>query len=300
MYMDEMNRVLDYIEAHLTDDISYCDMAGMLAMSIYEFRRIFAFVIGTPISDYIRLRRLSSAMFDLQTGEASITDIAAKYRYDSPAAFSRAFREMQGVSPTAARRDGVLLHAFPRAALTLSVSGATGICFRLMRRGKMKLCGHSGITDSNAADCGETVWNEYFDGGIHDRLLQCGAFTAEHAEFAAYENVGRTQVRCTIGALLPTDAETPPGMDVLEIAPALWGVFEVTGTMDDQINTAYYKTIAEWLGASAYRRDPDACNLEAFPVEDRFESRSMRWQIYYPLIPKPHGSAPTAADDQKG
>ena len=42
--MDEMNRVLDYIEAHLTDDISYCDMAGMLAMSIYEFRRIFAFV----------------------------------------------------------------------------------------------------------------------------------------------------------------------------------------------------------------------------------------------------------------
>ena len=42
MYTDSINRVLDYIEEHLTDEISYSTLAGMMAMSVYEFRRIFA------------------------------------------------------------------------------------------------------------------------------------------------------------------------------------------------------------------------------------------------------------------
>ena len=286
MYTDSINRVLDYIEEHLTDEISYSTLAGMMAMSVYEFRRIFAFIIGTPLSDYIRLRRLSMAVFDLQDPGVSVTDIAVKYHYESPSSFSRAFRDMQGMSPTGARQSGSLLRSFPRASLSVTVSGASGIEFRLMRRGSMKLCGHTGISDRNAGDCGEEIWNAYYDGGYHDRLAESGAFSAENAEFAAYTGSGDSDVNCTIGALLPADAPTPDGMEALIIPPALWGVFDVVGTMDWQINAAYYKTVAEWLGASIYERDPDICNLESFPVEDREESETMRWRIYYPLRQK--------------
>ena len=78
-YAEQINRILDHIENNLTEDISYTQMAEMLAVSVYEFRRLFAFIIGVPISDYIRLRRLSSSLFDLQENTTSITDIAAKY-----------------------------------------------------------------------------------------------------------------------------------------------------------------------------------------------------------------------------
>ena len=281
-----MNRVLDYIEEHLTDDISYHEIASMMAMSVYELRRIFAFVIGTPLSDYIRQRRLSSAVFDLQSGGASITDIALKYRYDSPSSFSRAFREMQGVSPSEARCDGVLLKSFPRASLTFKVAGASGISFRLARRGEMRLCGFSGISDGSSSDCGENVWNAYFDGGYHDRLLKAGAFSRENAEFAAYVNTDGAEVGITIGALLAPDSDVPEGMNTIKIPPTLWGIFDVVGTMNDQISAAYYKTVAEWLSNSTYERDPEVCNLEAFPVEERNESETMRWRIWYPLKEK--------------
>ena len=78
-YIDRINRILDHIEENLTGELSYAQMAEMMTMSVYEFRRIFAFIIGTPLSDYIRLRRLSAAVFDLQEGALSITEIAAKY-----------------------------------------------------------------------------------------------------------------------------------------------------------------------------------------------------------------------------
>ena len=41
MYIDKINSVIDYIESHLTDEISYRELAALLAMSVYELRRIF-------------------------------------------------------------------------------------------------------------------------------------------------------------------------------------------------------------------------------------------------------------------
>ncbi len=286
MYLDSINRVLDRIEEQLTEEISYRELAEMMAMSVYELRRIFAFIVGTPLSDYIRQRRLSCALFDLQTSDMSVTEIAEKYRYDSPSSFSRAFREMQGISPSEARQSGALLTSFPRASFKLSVSGAQSIPFRLMRRGELKLCGYTGISREDASGCGEEVWNAYYDGGFHDKLVELGAFEAMDGEYAAYSDIGDGEVSCTIGALLPCDAVTPAGMSEMRIPPALWGVFDVVGTLDTQINTAYYRTVTDWLGASTYERNPDVCNLEAFPVEEREETADMQWKIFYPLKPK--------------
>lgn len=283
MYTDSINRVLDRIEQQLTEDISYKELAELMAMSVYELRRIFAFIVGTPLSDYIRQRRLSCAVFDLQSGDETITEIAAKYRYDSPSSFSRAFRDMQGISPSEARRGGVLLKTYPRASFKLTVTGADSIDFRLMRRGELKLCGYTGIAYDSPHDCCEEVWSAYYSGGYHDRLCGLNAFAAEDGEYAAYVNYEDTSISCTIGALLPISAPTPDGMDEMIIPPALWGVFDVVGTIDAQINNAYFKTVTEWLDASIYERDPDICNLEAFPVEECEESETMKWRIYYPL-----------------
>lgn len=283
MYAEKINMLLDYIEENLAGEISHREMAEMMAMSVYELRRIFAFIIGTPLSDYIRQRRLSSSVFDLRSGELSITEIAAKYGYDSPSSFSRAFREMQGISPTEAKNSGVRLKAYPRASLRFSVTGADSIEFRLIERGRMKLCGMRGVSDPERSDCGEEIWNDYYDKGYHDRLCALGAFEGEGAEFAAYSNLGESCVECHIGALLPVGSETPEGMDELIIEPSLWAVFDSVGTLDWQQSGAYYRVVNEWLGASGYEREPDICNLEAFPVEVREESEDMKWKIYYPL-----------------
>lgn len=286
-YADGINRILDHIEDNLTSELSYAQMAEMLALSVYEFRRIFAFIIGTPLSDYIRLRRLSAAVFDLQEEALSITEIAAKYRYESPSAFSRAFREMQGISPSDARHPGAKLKSFPRASLSVSVTGMSDISFRLLPMGSMTLVGYAGTSRLNDCCC-EDIWDAFYESGCHDRLadgLYCDPLGGELGQFAAYLNDAET-VRCTIGAIL-TDGMTPPaGMQPLTIPPALWGIFDFVGAAPNQINTAYYKTLADWLASSAYERDPTICNLESFALDQEEDTESLRWQIWYPLRKK--------------
>ena len=80
-----MNEVVDYIEENLTQPIRYEALSCIVGCSVYEFSRIFSFMAGMSISEYIRRRRLSQAAFDIQSSNEKIIDIALKYCYDSPA-----------------------------------------------------------------------------------------------------------------------------------------------------------------------------------------------------------------------
>lgn len=69
-------------------------------------------IAGMPLSEYIRHRRMTAAAFDLQSSNEKIIDIALKYGYESPTSFNRAFQNVHGISPTAARNQGVSLNPY--------------------------------------------------------------------------------------------------------------------------------------------------------------------------------------------
>lgn len=108
-WLKGMNEVVDYIEENLTQPLQYEALSRIVGCSVYEFSRIFSFMAGMSISEYIRRRRLSQAAFDIQSGDKRIIDIALKYCYDSPTSFSRAFKELHGTTPMLARTSNVLL-----------------------------------------------------------------------------------------------------------------------------------------------------------------------------------------------
>jgi len=102
-WLKSMNNVIRYVEENLTQPIQYEILARIVGCSIYEFSRIFSFMTGMSISEYVRRRRLSQAVFDIQHGNEKIVDIALKYCYESQAAFTRAFRDLHGTAPLSAR-----------------------------------------------------------------------------------------------------------------------------------------------------------------------------------------------------
>ncbi|MDR0325304.1 MAG: helix-turn-helix domain-containing protein [Oscillospiraceae bacterium] len=110
----KMNRAVGYIEENLTGEIDLKAAARYTGCSLWEFQRLFSFVTHTSLGEYIRNRRLSLAGDELQNSGEKIIDIAIKYGYDSPAAFSRAFGRQYGVSPSQARGGGVTLPAYPK------------------------------------------------------------------------------------------------------------------------------------------------------------------------------------------
>ena len=77
-WTERFNEVIDYIEEHLTEDIDYGALARIALCSTYHFQRMFAYIAGVPLSEYIRRRRMSLAAVDLQSGERVI-DVGLKY-----------------------------------------------------------------------------------------------------------------------------------------------------------------------------------------------------------------------------
>ncbi|MBP3667282.1 MAG: helix-turn-helix domain-containing protein, partial [Clostridia bacterium] len=92
-----MQKAIDYIEAHLTEEIDYERVAAESFSSSYHFQRVFSILCGYTLGEYIRLRRLTLAGAELAGGGVRVIDIAMKYGYDSPDSFAKAFQRFHGI-----------------------------------------------------------------------------------------------------------------------------------------------------------------------------------------------------------
>ena len=159
-WLSGMNGVLTHIEKNLTEAIAYEGLSKIVGVSTYEFSRIFSFMAGMSVSEYIRRRRLSRAVFDIQSGQEKIIDIALKYQYESPTTFSRAFKELHGTSPASARKSGVKLKIYPPISFTLQIKGVVPLDYRMEKRGDIRIVGMTGWMEAED-ESGElaSLWN---------------------------------------------------------------------------------------------------------------------------------------------
>lgn len=148
-WLSRMNNAMDYIESNLAYDISYDKIAQIACCSTYHFQRMFPFITGVSLSEYIRRRRLTLAAFELQTTDAKVIDVAMKYGYESPEAFARAFKNLHGIIPISARDTGVALKAYPRMSFHISIKGDVEMNYRIEQRGSFEMFGVYGLINSD-------------------------------------------------------------------------------------------------------------------------------------------------------
>jgi len=119
-WMERLNAAIDYIEDNLTDEIDYKIISQKACCSYYNFQRMFTFVFNTPLSEYIRNRKLTLAASELQNEKSKILDAAIKFGYESQEAFSRAFTKFHGVSPSSVRTRISAFKPYPKAVITMN------------------------------------------------------------------------------------------------------------------------------------------------------------------------------------
>lgn len=100
-----IKKSIEYIEHNLNNKIELKDLADMVFLSKYHFHRIFHAVVGEPVAEYIRKRRLMEAASELINTNDKIVDIAIKYQFNSPEVFTKAFKKLYGMSPSEFRRN---------------------------------------------------------------------------------------------------------------------------------------------------------------------------------------------------
>jgi len=136
-----IQKAIDYIEAHLTEPIDYEAVAKESFSSSYHFQRVFSILSGYTLGEYIRNRRLSLAGAELATGKEKVIDIAAKYGYESPDSFAKAFQKFHGITPSQARSGGVTLKNFSRLSLKISLEGGNVMEYRIVEMEELVLTG---------------------------------------------------------------------------------------------------------------------------------------------------------------
>ena len=146
-WIDKWNEALEMLEKSLTAEISLDDIARTACCTTFHFQRMFSYLADMPLSEYIRRRKMTKAAFDLQRG-AKVIDVALKYGYRSPTAFTRAFQSIHGITPSQAKAKGAPLKAFPPIRFQMTVKGVTALDYRMEAKPVRKKNGNTGLASA--------------------------------------------------------------------------------------------------------------------------------------------------------
>ena len=292
-WLEGMNNVAKYIEENLTQPIKYESLSRIVGCSVYEFSRIFSFMAGMSVSEYIRRRRLSQAVFDIQNGGEKIIDIALKYCYESPSTFTRTFKELHGTTPTSARKTSVPLKTYPVISFVLTIKGVNEMNFRIEKKESFQIMGLSGYDnldyDMYKGDCLTSLWREFMN-DYNSRLWNDGNpnyYTAPFWQVGAYEfEPCDGKVKAIIGAEYKGKKPDIEHLCIENIPAATWAVFTITSpTGMPYVPAAYTRVLTEWFPASQYKRNESVPSLEVFPDGDA-SSDKYEWEIWMPVLNK--------------
>lgn len=280
-WIDKMNGAIDYIEAHLAEEVDYADAARVACCSVYHFQRMFGYMAGIPLSEYIRRRRMSLAAAELQSGDSRIVDVALKYGYASPTAFNRAFQSVHGVAPSLARKEGVSLRAYPPIRFVVTVKGAEELNYRIEKKGAFRIVGAAAPLDpeiENNFAAVPALWQRVAADGTLPRLA---ALMEGPPAGLLGVSACNTPEDWTYYIAVATGQPAPEGLAAYDVPAFTWAVFPGTGT-NLAIQELERRIVTEWLPTSGYEYangpdvevylspDPDNAVFEVWiPVEQK-------------------------------
>jgi AraC family transcriptional regulator len=281
-----MNKAIDYIEDNLEKDISYDEVAKRALCSTYHFQRMFSFLLNVPLSEYIRRRRLTKAAFELQHSRDKIIDLSLKYGYESPDSFTRAFQNLHGVTPSAARNNGIALKAYPKISFHIAIKGDVEMKYRIEAMPAFSLFGKS-ITVSSGENLFEVLpafGDEIWENGTHDKINELAGNepgTLLHGVHFKFKEDG---TRDYMFAWFKPDKEIPEEYTVLEVPAITFAVFEDYGEMPDQIaiHKIWSRVYSEWFPTSGYEQTTGPCMEKYVWLDDKHIS--YRNEVWIPVI----------------
>lgn len=276
-WLKQLSQAIDYIEDNLTGDISYDKAAKIACCSTYYFQRMFSYVAGIPLSEYIRRRRMTVAAFELQTSDIKVMDVGLKYGYGSPTSFNRAFQSVHGVVPTAARIEGTALNAYPRISFSIAIKGGENMSYRVEKKEPIRIVGVRTPLQEDVERNFE-IAPKFWEITLKDKSFSqiCGLVNQVPTGVlgvTAYQNP--EEIYYYIAAA--TDKNVPENMSAYEIPAAIWVIFECYGNFRVSIQTVFKRFYSEWLPFSGYEyaQLPD---IEVYPdSSQRIEGKSEVW-----------------------
>ncbi len=287
--LENTNEAINYIEDNLTGNIDMKEVARLAFCSEYHFQRMFSFLAGITLSEYIRRRRLTLAAFELCNSDIRVIDIAVKYGYNSPDSFTRAFQNIHGITPSECKNSGHSLNAYPRMAFQLSIKGGKVMKYRIVEKDTFRIAGimkrvpiiFDGVNPEIAA-----MWKS-LNSEIIQQLKELSdtepmGIIQASTNFSEGRMEEKGELDHYIGVAITQ--ECPSNLAHLEVPASTWAVFEAVGPFPDTLQNIWGRIYSEWFPSSHYEiaKGPEILWNE----NNDFTSPTFKSQIWIPISKK--------------
>lgn len=252
-----LNQAMDYIEEHLTEEVSFDELAKKTGISVYHFKRTFSFIAGMSLAEYIKKRRLAEANLALLAGE-KVTDVAFKYGYQSIEGFSRAFRDWSGQAPSEVMKTQIQ-KTFPKFSFYIDIKGGQSMDVKLIEKPAFQIVGVS-----------QKVPLQYQ--GENQAIMELAQRITpqQRAEMHTFDDVYPYQVvnasfdfqegRTTEGGEMThmigfatSQENTYEDLEQLSVPAHTWAVFPNEGPFPQTLQVTWARIFSEWLPSSGYQ-----------------------------------------------
>lgn len=251
-----LNDVIDYIEDNLSNDIKIEDVASHIGESDYHFRKVFQYISGMPLSEYIKKRKLAKANQDLVTGH-SVTDTAFKYGYQSVDGFTRAFKSWSGYLPSEVYKKQTII-SFPKLSFYIDVRGGENMEVQMKKMPAFTIAGVSkrvpmqfeGV-NSAIVELAENITEDQRN-EMH-RLKNIEPAQVINASYDADEKFLKDEGELAHVIGVPTtEKDISPILDTVNVDACTWAVFPNEGEFPETLQNTMARTYSEWLPSSNY------------------------------------------------
>lgn|SRR5690606_5436950 len=254
--LKELNAVVDYIEEHLTDNLPLEHISEYAGVSDFHFRKIFFYLSGMTLNEYIKNRKLSEANKDLLNGE-KVTDVAFKYGYQSVDGFSRAFKKWSGFLPSDAIKKRISKSS-PKLSFIITVKGGISMEFRIEDKPAFYLVGVSkrvpmqfeGV-NNEIVKLAQSITEEQRK---EMRSLQnIEPYEIVNASYNADANFMKEEGDLThLIGVLTTESQVSDQLDKVKVDACTWAIFPNEGPFPTTLQETMARTYSEWLPTSDY------------------------------------------------
>lgn len=283
-WMNSIGEAIEYIESHITDDITADDVAKHVCTSSFYFQKGFSMLCGFTVMEYIRNRRLALAGGEIATTNSKIIDVAIKYGYDSPDSFTKAFTRFHGITPSMVRKDEVLIKSFAPLKLEISLKGGYIMDYKIIEKDSFTVLGVSKkFKYESAKEEIPTFWKDHYALGNGKHV--CGMFGVN-----IDEQMGNESFEYLIADVYNPIMDIPDGFITKTIPAFTWGVFPCRGAMPEALQDVNTKIFSEWLPALKEYEFASGYCIEMYDAADKYpngvQDENYYCEIWIPIKKK--------------
>lgn len=286
--IEQMNEALLYIEEHLDNEIDFNKIFRLAGCSEYHFRRIFPYLTGMSLGEYIRKRKLSLAGVLLRNGKNKVIDIAIQFGYESPDSFAKAFSSFHGITPSEARNHDLPLKVCLPFVFQLTIKGGKEMNYRIVEKEAFKIIGVFGkipLIYNGPNDYTADVWRKLKQEDILVLLgyskIEPSGMLSIYTNYSEKRDEG-SELDLYVGVAV--DAKFDPFIkkfNFLEVAASTWAVFTSIGKHPDSAQATWANISSEWLWTSGYEHTggPELLWYETY----EFARPDFKTEIWIPI-----------------